>query len=294
MRATAISQIGSSIAPMNPSGPSGASTPTTTDAMASHLGRRAPPGPRRSRVAARLSPPAAATRHPIISEVLARRDDSRHRMDRTVSGPTHSSLWKASDEIHHPHSAHCTPGLGRGSCRLRRRIAVDTSRSPGGTSADRPRSAPGRPAQPCCEQGGRLVRVPELRRPDPPDRARPSDQGGGLGPRGGAGRSVPPRPHPDLRRHRRVDPHLARSSVKTIRDGEIQRIGNLGRAETNRNPDADVEYGFVGLDQACADQIDTSTFGPVVHTGVIESHPYATAKIGGTTYVADAASNVIW
>jgi hypothetical protein len=89
-------------------------------------------------------------------------------------------------------------------------------------------------------------------------------------------------------------PNLARSSVKTIKDGDVQRIGNLGRAETNRNPDADAEYGFVGLDQPCADQIDTSTFGPVVHTGVIESHPYATAKIGGTTYVADAAANVVW
>ena len=121
------------------------------------------------------------------------------------SGPP-PPLWKASDETHHPNSAHCTPGLGRGSCRLRRRVAVDTGRGPGGASADRPRSAPGRPAQPCREQGGRLVRVPELRRPDPPDRARPSDQGGGLGPRGGAGRSFPPRPHPDLRRHRRVDP----------------------------------------------------------------------------------------
>ncbi len=54
-------------------------------------------------------------------------------------------------------------------------------------------------------------------------------------------------------------PTEARSTVRTIRNGEVHRIGNLGRAETNRNPDADVEYGFVDLDQACADQIDTST-----------------------------------
>jgi hypothetical protein len=89
-------------------------------------------------------------------------------------------------------------------------------------------------------------------------------------------------------------PDLARASVRTLRNGEVHRIGNLGRAETNRNPDADVEYGFVGLDPSCADQIDPSTFGPPVHTGVIESHPYATATLGGTTYVADAAANTIW
>ena len=89
-------------------------------------------------------------------------------------------------------------------------------------------------------------------------------------------------------------PTQAVAFVKTFKDGKTVKLGNLGRAETNRNPDADVEYGFTDLSEECASQIDVETFGPPAHTGVIESHPYATAKIGGTTYVADAAANVIW
>jgi hypothetical protein len=89
-------------------------------------------------------------------------------------------------------------------------------------------------------------------------------------------------------------PTKAVALVKTLKDGKVTKLGNLGRAETNRNPDADVEYGFTDLAEECAAQIDEDTFGPAVHTGVIESHPYGTAKIGGTTYVADAAANVIW
>lgn len=89
-------------------------------------------------------------------------------------------------------------------------------------------------------------------------------------------------------------PTQASSYVAMLRDGKTHRLGNLGRAETNRNPDGDVEYGFTELSEECKAQIDQDTFGPPVHDGVIESHPYATAKIGGTTYVADAAANVIW
>lgn len=89
-------------------------------------------------------------------------------------------------------------------------------------------------------------------------------------------------------------PEVAVSSVRIIKDGDVQRLAKLGMAETNRNPDADVEYGFTELAEECAAQIDQDTFGPPVHTGVIESHPYGTAKTGGTTYVADAAANVIW
>ena len=89
-------------------------------------------------------------------------------------------------------------------------------------------------------------------------------------------------------------PELAVSSLKEVVRGEVRRIAKLGTAETNRNPDGDVEYGFTDLPQECADQIDQDTFGSPTHMGVIESHPYGTAKIGGTTYVADAAANVIW
>ncbi|KAA1417900.1 ScyD/ScyE family protein [Nocardioides humilatus] len=89
-------------------------------------------------------------------------------------------------------------------------------------------------------------------------------------------------------------PEKAVAFVMTYKDGHSMKLGNLGRAETNRNPDGDVEYGFTDLDPTCADQIDQETFGPPVHNGAIESHPYASAKIGGTTYVADAAANLVW
>lgn len=89
-------------------------------------------------------------------------------------------------------------------------------------------------------------------------------------------------------------PTEASAWVLTYKDGRSHKLGNLGRAETNRNPDGDVQYGFSDLDEACADQIDQETFGPPSHTGLLESHPYGTARIGGTTYVADAAANLIW
>ncbi len=89
-------------------------------------------------------------------------------------------------------------------------------------------------------------------------------------------------------------PDEAVSYVKTFEDGVARRIGNLGRRETNRNPDGDAEYGFTELSEDCASQIDPETFGPPVHNGIIESHPYGSATIGDTTYVADAAANVVW
>lgn len=89
-------------------------------------------------------------------------------------------------------------------------------------------------------------------------------------------------------------PTEAASSVKTIRRGKVERLGNLGRAETNRNPDGDALYGFTDISEDCAAGIDPETFGPPSHTGVIESHPYGTTSIGSTTYVADAAANVVW
>lgn len=89
-------------------------------------------------------------------------------------------------------------------------------------------------------------------------------------------------------------PTEAKTSVKWIKRGEVERLGNLGRAETRRNPDGDVEYGFTDLAPTCADQIDPETFGPVTHTGAIDSHPYGTTAIGDTVYVADAAANVVW
>ncbi|WP_426243260.1 ScyD/ScyE family protein [Nocardioides sp. LHG3406-4] len=69
------------------------------------------------------------------------------------------------------------------------------------------------------------------------------------------------------------------------------RLANLGAFERQQNPDAGVSYGFQGLTPACAAQIPEEV--PAAYTGIVESHPYATTMVKGTTYVADAAGNDI-
>ncbi|WP_162599949.1 ScyD/ScyE family protein [Nocardioides solisilvae] len=73
--------------------------------------------------------------------------------------------------------------------------------------------------------------------------------------------------------------------------GKAVKLADLGAFEKKKNPDADVAYGFQGLDPACAAQIPEEI--PAAYTGIVESHPYATAMRRGTTYVADAAGNDI-
>ncbi len=75
------------------------------------------------------------------------------------------------------------------------------------------------------------------------------------------------------------------------RDGRPVKLANLGAFERKANPDADVAYGFEGLDPACAAGIPPEV--PAGYTGIVESHPYATTMKKGTTYVADAAGNNI-
>ena len=71
-----------------------------------------------------------------------------------------------------------------------------------------------------------------------------------------------------------------------------KKVADLSAYEADRNPDADVAYGFVGgLDAACAAQMPAEV--PASYTGIVESHPYGSAVHKGTTYVADAAGNTI-
>ena len=74
-------------------------------------------------------------------------------------------------------------------------------------------------------------------------------------------------------------------------NGRAVKMADLAGFERTRNPDAGVTYGFQGLDPACAAQLPPEI--PGSYTGIVESHPYATAMKGGTTYVADAAGNDI-
>jgi hypothetical protein len=70
--------------------------------------------------------------------------------------------------------------------------------------------------------------------------------------------------------------------------GKAKKLADLWSYEEKRNPDGDVVYGLRGLPEDCEVSED---FAP--YPGIVESHPYATAQVGGATYVADAAMNAI-
>jgi hypothetical protein len=74
-------------------------------------------------------------------------------------------------------------------------------------------------------------------------------------------------------------------------EGKVTRLAKLHVAEKQLNPDGKVRYGFRKLDASCADKV---TSVPVGYTGVVETHPYATATSGTTTYVADAGANAVF
>lgn len=71
--------------------------------------------------------------------------------------------------------------------------------------------------------------------------------------------------------------------------GKPKVLADLYKFESNKNPDGDVEYGFRSLPDGC----DVPDEPPFHYTGIVESHPYATAQAKGRTYVADAAGNSI-
>ena len=70
--------------------------------------------------------------------------------------------------------------------------------------------------------------------------------------------------------------------------GKAKKLADLWSFEEKRNPDGHVVYGLRGLPEDCEVPED---FAP--YNGIVESHPYATAQVGGATYVADAAMNAI-
>ena len=85
------------------------------------------------------------------------------------------------------------------------------------------------------------------------------------------------------------------AKVYTLSPEGQTRIANTWAFERANNPDGDRTYGIKGLSKSCTSDIprDVRPF-VVAHPGVTESHPYATALSGDTTYVADAAANAIF
>jgi hypothetical protein len=79
-----------------------------------------------------------------------------------------------------------------------------------------------------------------------------------------------------------------RTTLRILQDGTVRILANLSRYEAQHNPDAEETYGLTGLGDGCdvAEELQP-------YTGIVESHPYATAVDHGTRYVADAAGNAI-
>jgi hypothetical protein len=79
--------------------------------------------------------------------------------------------------------------------------------------------------------------------------------------------------------------------------GKVRVLADLLRFEKKRNPDANRTYGFLNLDDDCADEVDAAGIpgvGGQPYTGIIESNPYEIARAPrGGWYVADAAANVV-
>ena len=68
------------------------------------------------------------------------------------------------------------------------------------------------------------------------------------------------------------------------RDGSIHTIADLRAFEEANNPDSINSYGFQGLDPECAASLPPDA-GLLPYTGILDSHPYALAVHGRSTYV---------
>ena len=76
--------------------------------------------------------------------------------------------------------------------------------------------------------------------------------------------------------------------------GKAVKLADLGTYEADKNPDADVPYGFDTISPGCAQQLPTGPEAPPAqYTGIVDSHPYGSAMKGSDTYVADAGANAI-
>lgn len=70
--------------------------------------------------------------------------------------------------------------------------------------------------------------------------------------------------------------------------GKIRKLADLRKHEVTKNPDAGAVYGVQDPPDGCEVPEFIQSY-----TGIVDSHPYATAQVGGVTYIADAAGNDI-
>ena len=76
--------------------------------------------------------------------------------------------------------------------------------------------------------------------------------------------------------------------------GTPRQIADIQGYEAKKNPDRVNHYGFVGLPQACLDQIPDDAAAPGAYTGIVDTHPYAALATSKGIYVADAGANAIF
>jgi hypothetical protein len=78
--------------------------------------------------------------------------------------------------------------------------------------------------------------------------------------------------------------------VRIASDGRARPLADLMAFEKAENPDGGVRYGFEGLTAECAAQVPDYAGGGG-YNGIVESNPYAVARVPGGWVVADAAGN---
>ena len=89
------------------------------------------------------------------------------------------------------------------------------------------------------------------------------------------------------------DQGVADTSLRIRRpDGSVHTIADLRAYEEANNPDAGNVYGFQGLDADCLASLPPDA-GLAPYNGILDSHPYAIATHGSTTYIAEAGGNDI-
>lgn len=91
----------------------------------------------------------------------------------------------------------------------------------------------------------------------------------------------------------RGDPAALYGQLKSLGPAGVRDIVDLAPHERATNPDGGVHYGFQGLDEQCAALLPAGGAVRADYTGIVDSHPYATAATRSRVYVADAGANAI-
>lgn len=83
--------------------------------------------------------------------------------------------------------------------------------------------------------------------------------------------------------------------VTITTQGQPDVVVNLSDYEAANNPDGAVEYGWIPSDNMCAAAVFGGLLGgDPTYTGIVDTHPYAVAWLGGGAWaVADAGMNAV-